>query len=320
MLTKEEKLVFQNYNIFSECEIDDYLVDFIMMNPLNFPITSCIMSMVDYHQQCKTFEELFHKQTVKESISNFTRRYKIVSETVTKTPLYRKHNITTLMLLLYSSYNYNEYDDNMKMSIIDKKLDKNGIISDVTICLYHHNYELYVVIDSDFKNGLFIFKSSEYRNFTLNVLKENYSTMIEQGVFPCNGYYFPTCGFCQPPQETGNEEFDRQQKISFMKYKWLLLITYLFGINRNTWKDEYSKNSQYLKAIEHDSLNFRLINAIASDNFTNATDIATVAGKSLNDAIAEHVTKLPDQTEEFFKKPVSEKVWKYKLNKKEYGY
>jgi hypothetical protein len=235
MLNKEELEILSKYPLYQIIPIEDYVCDFVLKNPLNYPITSIILSKSEDTFQLN-FSDLYKRDTIKKlyrKYLNGTYHY-----------LYRIEdckNLTSL-LILFQIQSTNHVDE-IFFTIL-KRIDDDFIIA-IKSDKYNYTY----IFDTDYKNGIICVDNNGYSIILNELMNHN----IDFNNLSCNSYVFPTdiyeCG------KTKEDYFNRFEMMAryVTGYKDIVLS------NETLW-------DKYIKVVE-----YRLISYM--ENYTNPVSV-----------------------------------------------
>ena len=150
MLNKEEKEILFSYPLMESIKIIDYITDFVLKNPSNFPITSSIMKFAKYNNKTK-LKSYFTRETVKQAIHLFYNSYGL-----NQGRYEHQNNFTSILLYILLVSEGMQYSQFFIIS-------KND--NDVWIAFSIGESKKYYIFNSNCTNGLYVIDKDDYYGF-----------------------------------------------------------------------------------------------------------------------------------------------------------
>lgn len=180
MLNKEEFEILNSYPLYQFISVNDYITDFVIKNPQNYPITGIIISNAPVRNDDanNTLKDFYDRQTISKAYKSFKRN---ISES------YRIEdcrNFTSTMIMF--DHRKNEFDSHypLQFAILEKINDGKDFI---IICKSEIlNY--YYIFDTNYNMGLICIADKDYLMF----VNECFEKTIDYDNLPCDSYKFFT--------------------------------------------------------------------------------------------------------------------------------
>lgn len=220
MLNQQEKEILFSYPVMKEINIFNYISDFIIQNPQNFPITSTIMSMSrNTHDSTKPISDHYTKENITETYeyfinhighSQFDRLCKNITATLIKIDKFSRDNTSIFA----------------KFVILEKKEN------DAVLAIMNAECDYVIIFDTDYENDILVVTKNNFNAMSLRFQFQSVTQMLQNDDFPVNVYKLPLQSLIK---ENVTNEMDDKEKY-FLRH--LIFDHYVSGEN------DYEKEQQ----------------------------------------------------------------------------
>ncbi len=175
MLNKEEKEILFSYPLMESIGISDYIIDFVMKNPSNYPISSTIMKFTKYKNET-TLKSYYTRENIRNCISSLYNIYD-----TNEGRFEHQHNFTSILMYILLMTGVSD----CRFTIIEK--NDNDIW--VAVGLNHTQYMF--IFNSNCTSGLYVITSDDYYYFMINLVNKSVTDALDSEIIH-RFFKFPT--------------------------------------------------------------------------------------------------------------------------------
>lgn len=237
MLNKEEFEILNNYPLYHFINIEDYVIDFVIKNPQNYPITSTIIAHANIKNidvKNATLRDVYDRHSICKSYNSFKKRV--------DSPFRIEDckNFTSAMIMFDARRNEFDYYS-AKFAILKKINDGRDFI---IICRSDAlNY--FYIFDTNYDMGLICIDNNDYPLFASNYFDKT----IDYDNLPCDSFKF----FTKLDDDQGTKED------YFTRYE--MMMRYITGVAA-----AYIKNQTNFTPIQLGETRHSLIYLMQNNN------------------------------------------------------
>lgn len=181
MLNKEEFEILNSYPLYHYISVNDYVADFVIKNPQNYPITSTLISNVSVNKntyaKTATLRDIYDRQTIFKAYDSFKRN---ISDS------YRfedcRNFTSTIIMFEHRRNEFHSYS--VQFAILKKINDGRDFIIICRSEALNYSY----IFDTNYDMGLICIDNTNYLVF----INECYEKIIDFNNLPCDSYKFFT--------------------------------------------------------------------------------------------------------------------------------
>lgn len=283
MLNQQEKEILFSYPVMKEITIIDYITDFIIQNPQNFPITSSIMIMSKLSGTDSPIRDHYVKPNIEDTYEFFLNHHSSDDE------LDMCKNITAV-LIKFDKFSRNFLSTALKFIILEKKEN------DIVIAVMNPEFEYVVIFDTNYENDILVITKNNFSAVSLRFQFESITQMIQNSNFPVNVYRLPLQSLIK---ENVTNEMDDIQKY-LLRYS--IFSHYITG--ENDCENEHQADIHKIPMVEKSSNIINYLNKMnRSYNYGYDLSYYSIKPKSSKQNI--EFKKQLDEDNVMFSKPAS---------------
>ena len=157
MLNKEEKEILFSYPLMETISTSDYMIDFVLKNPSNYPISSGIMKLTKW-KGTTPLKSYYTRENIKNCIRTL---YNLYNTNAGK--FEHQHNFTSMLIYILLVTG----PESCHFSIIEKNEN------DVWVAIIVDDLSKVFILNSDCTDGLYIISNDDYYYFKVALINKN---------------------------------------------------------------------------------------------------------------------------------------------------